>query len=82
MKNLYVCIPNAVGYTERNENIMQDEDEVKFLSTVKVGQDVRQPKSDMSSGMTILEAGQVNDEHINTYLLVNILYYRNCLLNK
>ncbi len=44
---------------EWNETIVQDETEVKFLDPVKVGQDVRQPKSDMSSGTTILEAGQV-----------------------
>ncbi len=43
---------------------MQDEGEVKFLSPVKAGQDVRQPKSDMSSGTRVLEAGQVNDDEL------------------
>ncbi len=44
------------------ESIMQNENEVKFLFSLKAGQDVRQPKSDMHSGTTILEAGQVNND--------------------
>ncbi len=48
-----------VGHMEGNENIMQNESEVKFLDPVNAGQDVRQAKSDMSSGTTILKAGQV-----------------------
>eukprot|EP01084_Bolivina_argentea_P062448 114199_1 len=48
----------ASGHMEGNENIMQNESEVKFLDPVNAGQDVRQAKSDMSSGTTILKAGQ------------------------
>ncbi len=46
---------------------MQNESEVKFLDPVEAGQGVRQAKSDMISGSTILESGEVHNNDSMLY---------------